>query len=151
MKSNVIRKRPGKLGIALREHFLLAYLSEGPFNAIERFRRSSYLTVIFPEFTSRRYLARFGQIYNVINGRSGDDTDTDSMIGKSGRRIKSNSPFTLSRTFFLNIIGWPSSRFQAIRGGGWPVALHHKVALSPSPIDRSPLVSSYMMSGGTEK
>lgn len=50
---------------------------------------------------------------------------------------------------FRIIIGWPSSLRQVIRGGGWPVALHHNVAFSPSDTERSPLVSSYTISGGT--
>lgn len=47
-------------------------------------------------------------------------------------------------------MGWPSSLFQVILGGGWPVALHQSVAFSPSDTEMSPLVSSYTMSGGTE-
>lgn len=50
---------------------------------------------------------------------------------------------------FLIMMGCPSSRFHAMRGVGWPVALHQRVAFSPSDTDRSPLVSSLIMSGGT--
>lgn len=50
---------------------------------------------------------------------------------------------------FRIIIGWPSSLRQVIRGGGCPVARHHSVAFSPSVTERSPLVSSYTISGGT--
>lgn len=46
-------------------------------------------------------------------------------------------------------MGSPFSFLQITRGGGCPEALHHKVELSPSDTERSPLVSSFKMSGGT--
>lgn len=54
-----------------------------------------------------------------------------------------------SLAFFLYSIACPSSLLHVILGGGCPVALHHKVAFSLSDTERSPLVSSYTMSGGT--
>lgn len=47
-------------------------------------------------------------------------------------------------------MGSPSSLRHVIRGGGFPVALHTSVAFSLSCTERSALVSSYRMSGGTE-
>lgn len=45
----------------------------------------------------------------------------------------------------------PSSRLHEIRGDGLPVALHDKVASSPSTTDMSVLVSLFKMSGETVK
>lgn len=56
----------------------------------------------------------------------------------------------VSLTLFLRTIGCPSSLFQTIRGGGWPVAVQEIVAFSPSKTEMSPLVSSLTISGGTE-
>lgn len=71
--------------------------------------------------------------------------DTDLSAGQH----RASLPVMVSLVPFRIIIGWPSSLLQVIRGGGWPVALHQRVAFSPSDTERSPLVSSYTMSGGT--
>lgn len=73
-------------------------------------------------------------------------TDTPIYRKENGR---ASLPVMVSLVPFRIIIGWPSSLLQVIRGGGWPVARHHRVAFSPSDTERSPLVSSYTISGGT--
>lgn len=73
---------------------------------------------------------------------------TDTPIYRKENGIAA-LPVMVSLVPFRIIIGWPSSLLQVIRGGGWPVARHHRVAFSPSDTERSPLVSSYTISGGT--
>jgi hypothetical protein len=59
-------------------------------------------------------------------------------------------PFVTSLRPFLRIKLSPSSRRQRMRGAGWPAAWHTRVAFSPSCTVMSELVSSSVMSGGTE-
>ena len=59
-------------------------------------------------------------------------------------------PLVMSLRPFLNTRLSPSSRLQRIRGIGCPVALHTNVAFSPSCTVMSELVSSSIISGGTE-
>lgn len=59
-------------------------------------------------------------------------------------------PFVTSLRPFLRIKFSPSSRRQRMRGAGWPAAWHTSVALSPSCTVMSELVSSSVISGGTE-
>jgi hypothetical protein len=59
-------------------------------------------------------------------------------------------PFVTSLRLFLRIRLSPSSRRQRMRGAGCPAAWHTRVAFSPSCTVMSELVSSSVISGGTE-
>jgi len=59
-------------------------------------------------------------------------------------------PLVTSFGLFLMIKASPSSRRQRMRGDGWPAAWHTSVAFSNSCTVMSELVSSSVISGGTE-
>ena len=67
---------------------------------------------------------------------------------ESGEKKMKRIPLALLPDAVLVMISPPSSRFQAISGFGYPRALQTSFAEPPSGIIMSPVVSSYIISGG---